>query len=68
MRVEKVSIKKDHGSCNLCSRGELSFEKRVLVYPYEYVYRISRDSGSGLTVTICEDCLNEIKSINPEQI
>jgi hypothetical protein len=59
MIVQKKHVRKDNESCNFCNRGELNTLGFGLIYPYEYVYLIKRETN-GLTAAICEDCLKEL--------
>jgi len=59
--VEKE--RKRQGSCNFCDRGVLNHSHTGLDYPYDKVFLLS--AKSGLTITLCEDCLNEIKIFTP---
>jgi hypothetical protein len=57
--IIKESTVEEYDSCNFCDRGELNSLGCGLNYPYEKIFIIK--SEKTLVVTICENCLNEIK-------
>lgn len=59
MEIKKENVKQDVVSCNFCQKGALSLDKIRLIYPYENVITFKR-SGSGIKVSMCEDCLKEL--------
>lgn len=61
MKITKVYLKNQSGSCNFCDKSKLSESGTNLIYPYDYVYYISNDGKTGLSARICEDCLQELK-------
>jgi hypothetical protein len=63
MKIEKMTLKEAGCSCNFCKRGVLDEGVAFLKYPYQYVYLFQRDSGSGMTAFICENCLSQFKPI-----
>ena len=58
MLVRIVNIRKESCSCNFCKEGKLNGNQNGLIYPYEYVYEITRESGGGITAFICEKCFD----------
>ena len=61
IHIKKSTIRKD-GSCNFCARGSLTELGTSLFFPYTLVYVLS---GNRLSVTICSDCLKELKKVKP---
>lgn len=47
-------------SCNFCQRGEMNFFRTGLIYPYKNVLVFKGSIGSGLSASICEECLEEL--------
>lgn len=60
LRIKKENVRKDHSSCNFCTKGTLKANGNGLEYPYEEVYSFTREEGSGLLACICEECLKEL--------
>lgn len=60
LKIKKEIVSKDYTSCNFCDRGELSKSKMGLVYPYEEVVTVCRESGRGMKMAICQECLSEL--------
>ncbi len=55
MKVQKQDL--GDGSCNFCTP---SYQHDMIIFNYDYVYLIQRDSNNGLAATICPDCVNEL--------
>lgn len=56
----RVEIKNSNRcSCNFCDKGELSNDRKHLIYPYKEVITF-RSEGSGLQASICKECLSEL--------
>ncbi len=59
MEIKKLQIHQHNTSCNFCNRGVLGGNETSLIYPYEYVYRIQRET-SGLLANLCEQCVRDL--------
>ncbi len=62
MKVEIEDVIRDGTSCNFCHRGVLKPDGCAIGfnYPYEKVYTIQRETGSGIKAAICNDCAEEL--------
>ena len=58
MKIEKINVKENNISCEMCDKGTLNASNTSFVYPYEYVYIVIGDSHHR--ITICKYCLKKI--------
>lgn len=49
-------------SCNFCKSGKLNSYKNGLVYPYDHVYQLTNNEGSGLAAVICPSCCKDLET------
>lgn len=61
IRIERKTVKAE-GACNFCERGVSVFPEIGMKYPYSEITQISKMSGGGIMINVCDDCLIIIKS------
>jgi len=58
MRIEIKSVTKDYTSCNFCRKGE--YINKRLILPYKEVFEINSNYSGGITISMCQECINEL--------